>query len=404
LPGNADVETIASVRKPASGSWGAEEPTSAAVATNGIYNGYANPQIGTDDNGAALVAWDYFDATSRYVQVNYSAAGSGWSASAAQILNVDPTQMALNINLHMRRDGTAWAVWSERTFKDVHYVSFDLWAIFAARFTPGIGWSAAEKVAIDLPPGIFISKIATSSAGNPMVMYEHQSGGNSVVYATTRNPAGVWSPAVTVVNVGNNNGFPPEPDFAMDGAGNAIAIWLQYDGVRYAVVSRRYTPGGGWESPIQLTLPSNDNGHAPRIAMDTQGNAFALWHEFDGSSFAIWAARYDRTQAWVTLQVISSPAAFADDSTLPQIEFDASGNAVAVWTKIANNANVVRANSYKAGAGWVGDETISTGNGPARLARVAVSPSGSAVATWAEQDTGSITPNVFRYWSVIYTP
>jgi hypothetical protein len=138
--------------------------------------------------------------------------------------------------------------------------------------------------------------------------------------------------------------------------------------------------------------------------MDTQGNAFALWHEFDGSSFAIWAARYDRTQAWVTLQVISSPAAFADDSTLPQIEFDASGNAVAVWTKIANNANVVRANSYKAGAGWVGDETISTGNGPARLARVAVSPSGSAVATWAEQDTGSITPNVFRYWSVIYTP
>ena len=36
------------------------------------------------------------------------------------------------------------------------------------------------------------------------------------------------------------------PQVAVDGSGNAVAVWEQYDGTRYNIWSNRYVVGAGW--------------------------------------------------------------------------------------------------------------------------------------------------------------
>lgn len=42
-------------------------------------------------------------------------------------------------------------------------------------------------------------------------------------------------------------------------------------------------------------IETDDTGDAqfPQIAMDSSGNALAVWHQSDGTRFNIWANRFD---------------------------------------------------------------------------------------------------------------
>src|SRR5256885_16338309 len=65
---------------------------------------------------------------------------------------------------------------------------------------------------------------------------------------------GQWVGAALIEtdNAGNAVG----PQIGMDAAGNAIAVWLQYDGVRYNIWAKGYTAGRGWGI---ATLSADDN-------------------------------------------------------------------------------------------------------------------------------------------------
>jgi len=365
-----------------------------------------------DDQGNALAVWtyrDFFAPSDRNFtsQVFFSkrfASSGTWSTP--QVLQSDPLGFARDIRIAVEPSGLAWAVWTERTFKDTFFSSNDQYAVFAAKFDPANGWSTPEKVTGDVKWRI-AARIATDRHGNPRVIVAWNSGIplESTLYAARRSAVGVWGLLETLAFAVPVGGLAPdfsEYDLAVDANDDAIAIWREWDGTRYLVRSRHYTVAGGWEATLDLQLASPDSGFGPQLAMDDAGNAFVAWHEFDGASYAIWTARFEKGNGWTILELISSLAEHVgDDSTFPKIAFDASGNAVAIWTKFdfTLNQTLVRANYYSKTAGWRLDETLSSGPGISWRPELAMSRTGYAIATWWQE-----VNNLFQAWSASRAP
>ena len=83
------------------------------------------------------------------------------------------------------------------------------------------------------------------------------------------------------------------PQIAFDAAGNALAVWEQSDGIRFSIWSNRYTAGSGWGTPELIEADDTGGAECPQIAFDAAGNALAVWRQFDGVRYNIWSNRYE---------------------------------------------------------------------------------------------------------------
>lgn len=90
----------------------------------------------------------------------------------------------------------------------------------------------------------------------------------------------------------DNAGEAEHPRIAIDTAGNALAVWDQSDGTRYNIWANRYTAGSGWGTAQLIETNNAGEAYAPQIAIDTAGNALAVWQQSDGTRDNIWANRY----------------------------------------------------------------------------------------------------------------
>jgi len=183
-----------------------------------------------------------------------------------------------------------------------------------------------------------------------------------------------------------NLGHALAPQIAFDANGNAIAVWYQPGGAQYSIYANHYQPGLGWGT---AGLIENNTGEAynPQIAFDANGNAIAVWRQFDGTRYNIWANRYDAaTGSWGTAELIETDTGWA---VAPQIAIDANGNAIAVWVQSDGTRDSIWANRYVPGAGWGTAELVETDNaGHAYYPQVAIDANGNAIAVW-DQDDGT---------------
>jgi hypothetical protein len=89
--------------------------------------------------------------------------------------------------------------------------------------------------------------------------------------------------------------------------GEAFAIWLQSDSVKYNIWANRYVPGNGWEEAVPIEFAPGDVGSAC-VAVDSEGNAMALWYQEDTHVRSIYASRYVVADTTPPPLTISSPA------------------------------------------------------------------------------------------------
>jgi hypothetical protein len=170
----------------------------------------------------------------------------------------------------------------------------------------------------------------------------------------------------------------------MDGSGNAIAVWGQYDGTRENVWFNRYSVGIGWDTAALLNTEDVSAVYAT-IAGDRSGNAIAAW-----SSDGIWSKRYVAGQGWGEATRISTdPAAEGPyaGSVLVNVSVDGAGNAIAAWLQTDNMLLTrIASNRYVVGQGW-GTPTMIGGE-PATQQLIPTAPklvtddAGNAIASW----------------------
>jgi hypothetical protein len=135
-----------------------------------------------------------------------------------------------------------------------------------------------------------------------------------------------WLSAINLSDPGQD-GFEPEVAVAPDGT--VIAVWTHSDGSIYRVQSANRSPSGPW-SATQTISDAGAAASGPAIAVDSSGNALAVWTQSDGTNLRIRAAF---KPAGSSFQADVPVSASGQDASAPDVSFDNSGSALVVWER-----------------------------------------------------------------------
>lgn len=161
---------------------------------------------------------------------------------------------------------------------------------------------------------------------------------------------------------------------------------------------RFVTRDGDWEEEARI-----GSGSAPDIAVDVEGNGWAVWLEEGTDNVDVVGRYYSVTDgAWKQKVAFSHDPNNLTDASKPRIAMDRnSGDALAVWTLDGNvYARHWDADSAPDQSGWSTVEKIS-GSNPAheRTFLEVVFSESNARAVWIEKDAGSLVLAHNQYWA-----
>ena len=196
----------------------------------------------------------------------------------------------------------------------------------------------------------------------------------------------IWSTPDTFGSISGGN---PQVEVSTDSAnGNTIAVWG--NATAASVIQASIKPfGQNWGSATPLSVVGHGAAQ-PQVAMNSSGAAIAVW--VDSTLEVIQASTYDpNSNTWSTSVTISNPPS-GYRSTFPFIAIDSLGNAIAVWQdeKTDNTVSNFNATRFVNGA-WSGVITnLATGVpvpgvGPNTMS-VGVDASGNGVVVWVGND------------------
>jgi len=331
----------------------------------------AFPQIAVDVNGNALAVWQQVDGGGGNINSIWSnryTLGSGWGT--AMLIETD-ARPATNPQIAFDANGNALAVW----------VQFDrsIFHIASNRYTAGNGWGTATLVETDDAGGAYDPQIAIDASGNALAVWSKYDGAHYRVWSNRYAAGSGWGTA-TLIETGAGDALYPQ--IKMDASGNALAVWQQDNGTHTNIVSNRYTVGSGWGTAMLIETDDAGNAVYPQVAMDANGNAFAIWRQSDGTINNIWSNRYSVGSGWGTATLVETDAGNTYDR--PQIAMDASGNALAVWIQDYSIRTYIVSNRYTVGSGWGTATPIESDTGGIEDPQVAVDASGNALAIWSK--------------------
>jgi hypothetical protein len=351
---------------------------SIAKLENDPENAYA-PQIAMNVSGFIVAVWEQTDGLTNSIYANQYVPGIGWTqAQLIETLSGDAhsPQVAIDAN------GNAIAVW--------YQYDGTAYSIYTNRYMPGIGWGSA--LLIEAGTGnAFNPQLAVDANGNAMAVWYQYAGGYYSIYAN-RYVIGVgWGAAALIENI---NGYAADPQVVMDRNGNAIAVWRQHDGTVNSIYTNRYVLGTGWSAAGTLLEATNGSADRPQVAIDDNGNAIAVWEQYDGVANSIFANRYVNGVGWGSALALE---AGAGPARTPQVIMEANGTAFAVWAQSDGTTWSIYTNRYVTGSGWGTAALIETGTGQASNPQVSVDAFGNAVVTWEQEESGISSINANWY-------
>jgi len=266
---------------------------------------------------------------------------------------------------------------------------------FSWGFTTRDGqWQAAELIESDNNDASH-PQIAIDSAGNALAVWQQSNGTATDIWANRFTPAGGWGTAGVIDN-GMDDAS--RPQIAVDSAGNALAVWYQSDGTVTDIWANRFTPADGWLG-AEMIDSAPGNAISAQIAFDNAGNALAVWYQDDGTQDSIWANRFTPTGGWDSTNAVMIGAGLGNARSA-QIAIDDSGNALAVWEESDGTRFNIRANRFTPTGGWGTAELIETDDlAGAFGARIAIDNAGNALAVWFQDDSTQ-----FNIWANRFTP
>ena len=184
-------------------------------------------------------------------------------------------------------------------------------------------------------------------------------------------------------------------EIAMDGAGNAIAVWEQSENVYYSRFS-----GGAWSAPALLEALDTP-ATQPQIAMNNAGNAMAVWAQpqTTGPGTYTWA-RHFTDGAWQAPSVLTDgPFSSSDSPTVrnPRVSIDDSGAALATWEEESIRLSGVGlvGSAFRPGSGWESDSVLHSFW--AYKAHIAMDGSGNGIVAYVHDGGHADAAHVVHY-------
>jgi hypothetical protein len=304
------------------------------------------------------------------------------------------SQNATYVDFAMNATGDAMAVWVQNDG-----TTDNLWA---NRYTVSGGWgtpqlieTSTSAVSSSINPNEG-PRVAINANGSAVAVWEQNDGaGNIGIWANCYTVANGWGTAQVIdTTVVITNRPSDGPRVGIDGNGNAIAVWHKHDGALRNVWANQMSSNGSWGTPFILENNDTDRAIYPSIAMNNAGKAVVAWGWSDASqiNYGLVAARYYDGSSWGSVQNITTGTETAGSPQMIEVGIDTNGNAIAVWKQMEGGILKIKSNRYA--GGWGLEENISDVTTHAVDVDVAVNASGSAVAVWLQYDS-SFNPNVY---------
>ncbi len=236
-------------------------------------------------------------------------------------------------------------------------------------------WTAPVELSVASAESTVNPEVAVNSGGDAVAVWQRWNGTEYVAQAASKQAGSPWGAAVNLAADAN------EPQVGLDSAGNAVAVWSAYNGSNYVVQSASKPAGGVWGSAVNLSAPGQD-ARTTQVAVDSGGDAVAVWVRSDGSNEIVQSASKPAGGAWGSAVNLSSVGQEADR---PQVAIGAGGNAVAVWEHESGDDTIESANK-PAGDAWGAAAKLSAEGLVSSNPRVALDSGGDAVAAWRAYD------------------
>jgi hypothetical protein len=306
------------------------------------------PSIAVDAAGNAYAVWSDWRNGNGDIYFAYRPQGATWGPGVRVNDDSSGARQQYPV-IAVDGDGNAFAVWSDRRNSNAD--------IYFAYRPAGGGWGANVKVNDD--PGTAsqtFPDIAVDAAGNAYAIWRDSRNSNDNIYFAYRPAGGGWGPNV-MVNDDTGSANQLQPAIAVDGSGNAFAVWTDWRGGSddYNIYSAYRPVGGSWGSNQRV---NDDQGTAwqaePDVAVDSTGNAYAIWEDYRNDTADIYFSYRPIGSGWGMNTQVN---AVADASYLPAIAVDGSGTAYAVWGDFRTGIAEINFASRPDGGEW-GNPTL----------------------------------------------
>ena len=296
--------------------WGWQSP-SVVTDFSDVNKVSEKPQVAFNDYEIAVVVWRQYDGANYYTikarqYDNLTSILSDIVAVSFSRPYVDSPQVALN-----RENYDAIIVWQGRPYFSPPDV------VQARRFNGGtwdlpIQWepllgTAATNLSETSKPSQ-TPQIAMDEDGNGIAVWKRETSSRFFIMQARRYILGPGWDSVKDLSTSGPPGLDGynagDPQIAMDRAnpGNAIVVWRGFSNANRKTtiqVNRYDAVANAWQAPTAtITLsPLNQNVDKPQIAMDSAGNAIAVWVEafFESPDwrYTVYASRYYvATDSW----------------------------------------------------------------------------------------------------------
>ena len=222
-------------------------------------------------------------------------------------------------------------------------------------------------------------QVSFGPAGEAIAVWSLLDGSNVIVGTSSSRDGGeTWGPVTNLSAAGQDG---QSPQISIDDAGNAVAVWTFYDGVNYVVQGSSSNDGGAtWAAAVDLSVTA-PGVYNPQVSFDAAGHAIAIWALYDSGDYIIQTrSSSDGGATWSSIVDFSD---FVQSGNNPQVGFDAFGNALAVWSGYNGSDYVVQArSSADAGATWGNVSNLSATGSDGYNPQLSFDASGNALAIW----------------------
>lgn len=275
-------------------------------------------------------------------------------------------------------DDTAHAVWRDARADSTQDV-------FYSRLAHSSGtWSANQRVN-DTATGVQgDAHIAVDGNGNAYAIWLDTRNGRNDMYSAKRPAAtGVWSANVRVSTV---TSFLEQraPAIAVSSSGEAVAVWYRRTGTnKYHIYSARLAAGASaWSAEIKITSDQAAPKESPEVTVGPDGKAYAVWMQSTNVNADIWFASLPAGGAAWSANIRISDDVNTNLQLDPLVGVDAAGNVLAAWADWGPTPDELRVRKRAANGTW-SPSVLLAANGT-NSPSLSVASDGSAFATWTD--------------------
>lgn len=347
--------------------------------------GASEPQVVVAANGDTLVGWLQLEPGSATRSLwGRRRSGATWSAAERlELAAGDVEQFSLTMD---RSSGRAILAWRQ--------LGGSPHDVFARVFEPGTGFGAAVMID-NLPGNVGDVRAAIDGQGRAFAVWaqDEQQIGRFSIWAARFTPGGGWAAAQlleTTNGIGVQDGT---PRIAMLADGGAVVVWEQSGNPRIALWTNRYQVGAGWGTASEL-VPNEGIQQSlrwPELAADATGRVLLVWGQFDlEAGMQRSTVRHKRFDGgWQNGRAAVAEATLGNLVPRPRATLAGDGSAVVGWVGADDTLQVATSAWNGAWTRTIADANLA--GSAVSLPGIAAGSSGRALVGWVQETTPGVT-------------